>query len=141
MFGPVPTPFSGGDVAIDRTGELVAVTGGYERGPGDVRRRDRARRSARFRAAATRDVRNWRDTGAVVFDAAGDVYLGSMAGPVREVDARTLEVRRTLAAPPHVDTQLVALTGADGLLVTAGRRGPLAIDLDRERRWVTRPDR
>ena len=83
-----------------------------------------------------RHIRNWRDTGALVFAGAGRLFLGSMRGPVREVDARTLEVVRTLDAPPMSTHNYMALTN-DGLLVTAGDDALLAIDTSTgERRWT-----
>ena len=84
-----------------------------------------------------------RDTAAVAFDGSGDVYLGSMAGPIRQVDPRTLEVVRTFPAPPlssHVGlvvTVAEAFAGLDNVLVAAGSEALLAIDLTSgRRRWV-----
>ena len=74
----------------------------------------------------------------MAFDASGDVYLGSMAGPIREVDPRTLEVRRTFAAPrlsSHV--RLVVASPRNNVLVAAGNEALLAVDLaSGRRRWV-----
>ena len=121
--GPVPTPFSGGDIAIDRTGGLVAVTGGMN---GDLATYDVETGAALGILPGLRrprHIRNWRDTGALVFAGAGRLFFGSMRGPVREVDARTLEVVRTLDAPPMSTHNYMALTN-DGLLVTAGDDAP-----------------
>ena len=99
VFGPVVTPVSGGDLAIDRTGHLVAVTGGLD---GDLVTYDVDRGRLLGRLAGyprPRDAFNVRDTGAVELDGRGHVYLGSLRGPVRKVDARTLDVLRTYPAP------------------------------------------
>ena len=118
VLGPLRLPFSGGDVAISDYGEVVAVTGGYD---GDLVTYDVAtgRRLARLDGLPRPDgVGLWRDTAAVTFNAAGDVYLGSMSGPVREVDARTGQVRRTFAAPRL--SSHVSVLVKDNVLVTAG---------------------
>ena len=137
LLGPVELPFSGGDVAISDYGDLVAVAGGYD---GDLVTYDVAtgRRLGRLPGLPRPvGVEERRDTAAVAFDASGDVYLGSMAGPIRQVDPRTLEVRRTFPAPrlsSHVG--LVVVT-ANNVLVAAGNEALLAVDLVSGRRlWV-----
>ena len=63
-----------------------------------------------------------------------------MAGPIREVDPRTLEVLRTFAAPrlsSHVRLVVGHASGTDNVLVAAGDEALLAIDLaSGRRRWV-----
>ena len=68
----------------------------------------------------------------VAFGAGDIAYLGTSKGPVHEVNARTLDVRRALAAPR-------GFTGArllvvDGILVAAGWSGRAAFDLRTGRR-------
>ena len=129
VFGPVPTPFSGWDVAIDGDGSLVAVSGGLK---GDLATYDvRSGQLIGTLPGLPRPYRtwNWRDTGSVVFDDRGHVYLGSLRGPVREVDARSLEVQRRLPAPRKSTHNHVALTGA-GQLVAAGDEGLVSFDLE-----------
>ena len=136
MLGPVGLPFSGGDVAISDYGDLVAVAGGYD---GDLVTYDVAtgRRLARLDGLPRPDgVGLWRDTAAVAFNPADDVYLGSMAGPVREVDARTGQVRRTFAAP-RLSSHVSVLVMRNDVLVTAGDEALVAVDLTSGRqRWV-----
>ena len=77
-----------------------------------------------------------RDTGAVAFGDHGRVFLGSMAGPVREVDARTLRVTRSLDAAPLSSNNYVRVT-SDGLLVGAGDKALVGFDLATgHQRWV-----
>ena len=143
LLGPVEVPFSGEDLAISDYGDLVAVTGGYD---GDLATYDvdTGRRLGRL-AGLPRPggIELSRDTAAVAFDRSGTVYLGSMAGPIRQVDPRTLEVVRTFGAPrlsSHVRL-VVTVTAASGdlnnLLVAAGDEALLAVDLaSGRRRWV-----
>lgn len=131
VFGPVPTPFQGGDLAIDDGGRYVAVTGGFD---GDLATYDvdrGVRLGRRPGLPRPRDVYNWRDTGAVAFDSAGRVYLGSMAGPVRVVDRRSLEVLRTYPAPPMSSHNFLAVTPSG--VVGTGDDHLVAIDTDTAR--------
>ena len=94
------------DVAISDYGDLVAVAGGYDGDLATYDVDDRPPAGATRRAAATRTgVKLSRDTAAVAFDGSGDVYLGSMAGPIRQVDPRTLEVRQDLPGAADVLTR------------------------------------
>ena len=95
-LGPVVPPFGAGDIAINANGSLVAVAGGYDGDVAVYRTADGRRigslpglaRPKRF------DRDSWlRDTAAVDFGPDGHLYLGSLAGPVRELDPVTLEVR------------------------------------------------
>jgi DNA-binding SARP family transcriptional activator/WD40 repeat protein len=127
VLGPVSTPFSGGDVAIDAGGSMVAVTGGLN---GDLATYDvESGRLVGRLAGLPRpdDAASIRDTGAVRFDRSGHVYLGSMRGPMRRVDARSLEVVETIPAPEQATHNFLELT-SDGLLVGAGDSGMVAID-------------
>ena len=129
VFGPVPTPFSGWDVAIDGDGSLVAVSGGLK---GDLATYDvRSGQLIGTLPGLPRPYRtwNWRDTGSVVFDDGTTCTSGPCAGPVREVDARSLEVQRRLPAPRKSTHNHVALTGA-GQLVAAGDEGLVSFDLE-----------
>ncbi len=128
VFGPVPTPFQGGDLAIDQRGTHVAVTGGFD---GDLTTYD-VDRGVRLGLLAglprPEEVYTYRDTGAVAFDRSGRLYLGSMAGPVRVVDPGSLEVRRTYPAPPMSTHNFLAVTPRG--LVGAGDQFLVAVDLD-----------
>ncbi len=134
VFGPVPTPFQGGDLAIDHRGRYVAVTGGFD---GDLTTYD-VDRGARLGVLPglprPAEVYNWRDTGAVAFDRPGRLYLGSMAGPIRVVEPRSLDVRRTLPAPPMSSHNFLAAT--PGGLVGAGDDYLVALDRgDGHEKW------
>ncbi len=126
VFGPVPTPFSGGDLAIDHSGGTVAVTGGFD---GDLATYD-VDRGTRLGTLSglprPADAFNWRDTGAVAFDRQGRLYLGSMNGPVRVVDPETLQVRRRYEAPPRSTHNFLTVTPG-GLLVGTGDEFIVAI--------------
>jgi WD40 repeat protein len=135
VFGPVHTPFLAGDVALDAHGRTVAITGGLN---GDLATYsvDSGRLRGRLPGLPRpREAQNWRDNGAVTFAGKGRVFLGSLAGPVREVDARTLRVQRTFATPPMSSHNYVSLT-PDGMLVTAGDAALTGVDVATgELRW------
>ena len=134
VFGPVPTPIQGGDLAIDHSGRLVAVTGGFD---GDLTTYD-VDRGVRLGVLPglprPEEAFNVRDTGAVAFDRSGRLYLGSMAGPVREVDPRTLEVRRTHDAPPMSTHNFLTVT-PDGLVVGTGDEFLVAFRRNGSEEW------
>ncbi len=136
VLGPLELPFSGADLALSDYGEMVAVTGGYD---GDLVTYDvvTGHRLAHLDGLPRpRGVELWRDTAAVAFNPAGDVYLGSMSGPVREVDGRTGQVRRTFAAP-RLSSHVGVLVTLNNVLVTAGDEALVAIDLASGRRlWA-----
>ena len=152
VFGPVVTPVSGGDLDIDRTGRLVAVTGGLN---GDLVTYDvdRKRMLGRLAGLPRPDEANSIvDTGAVELDGRGGVYLGSMNGPVRLVDARSMTVTRTFpratadhpqppgahpwrgagrrrgSGPDRLDTRTAGACGPPSW-VTTGRSGPATASL------------
>lgn len=79
----------------------------------------------------------WRDTAAVTFGADGrTLYLGSMAGPVREIDSRTMRVTRTFPAPRMSSSNFVLLSRT-GDLVIGGPKALAMIDTSsRRRRWT-----
>ncbi len=135
LLGPRTTPFNGGDVAIDRTGSVIAVAGGLN---GDVVTYDVATGARTGRVAGLRrpkDVFLWRDTAPVVFDRRGHLYLGSMAGPVRDLAPRPLRVVRTFAAPPLSSHNYLVLTRG-GRLLAAGDEAEVAFDVRTGRqRW------
>jgi DNA-binding SARP family transcriptional activator/WD40 repeat protein len=137
LMSPRVTPFNGGDVAIDSTGSTVAVAGGLN---GDVVTYDveDGTRTARLAGLPRpQGVFLWRDTAAVTFDRRGNLYLGSMAGPVRELAPRTLRVVRTLSAPRLSSHNYLVLTRG-GLLLAAGDRAEVAFDVRTgAQRWTT----
>jgi len=136
LFGPVTTPMSGGDVDIDRTGGLVAVTGGLD---GDLVTYDVETDAELGRLQGIPKppgIVTAHHRGAVVFGNRGRVYLGSLDGNVRVVDARTLKVVRTFEAPARSTHDHLALTSG-GLLLGAGERALVALDsVTGEVRWT-----
>jgi DNA-binding SARP family transcriptional activator len=136
VLGPVVTPFAGSDVAISSDGSLVAVAGGLN---GDLSTYDVAARRRLGTLSGLRrpeDVFEWRDTAAVAFDADDHLYLGSLSGPIREVDPRSLRVRSTIAAPPLSSHDSLHVSQAD-LLIATGDRRQVAVDIDTRRlRWT-----
>jgi DNA-binding SARP family transcriptional activator len=136
VFGPVHTPFTAGDVALDADGRTVAIAGGKN---GDLATYDVDSGRLLGRLASPprpRDRSNWRDTGAVVFSDRRRVFLGSMAGPIRKVDARTLRVLRTFPTAPMSSHNFLRLTPS-GLLVTGGDDALTGIDVATgAQRWV-----
>ena len=139
VLGPVVPPFGPDDIAINADGSLVAVAGGFDGDVAVYRTADGRRigvlpglaRPKRF------DRDTWlRDTAAVGFGPDGHLYLGSLAGPVRELDPTTLDTLRTFPAPPLSSHEHVTVT-PDGVLVTGGSNALAAFDLrDGSRRWT-----
>jgi DNA-binding SARP family transcriptional activator len=135
LLGPVPTPFSGSDVALDAAGELVAMAGGRtgDLAVWDVGTGRELGRLPGLPPPGTLDIID--DTASVVFDRRGHVYVGSLAGPVRDVDARTMRVERTFDAPPLTTHARLALT-PEGQLVGTGYEGLASFDTTTgARRW------
>jgi DNA-binding SARP family transcriptional activator/WD40 repeat protein len=136
LLGPVVPPFGPGDIAINADGSLVVVAGGF-RGDVAVYRTAGGRRIGVLPGLARpRDTDDWvRDTAAVGFGPGGRLYLGSLAGPVRELDAATLRVRRTFNAPSLSSQEHIAVAG--GLLVAGGSTALVAFDLRTgAKRWT-----
>lgn len=136
VLGPVATPVQGGDLAINHTGDLAAVVGGFD---GDLVTYDvdAGRQLGRLDAPPRPDgAYNVLDTGAVTFGDGSRVYVAPLAGGVREVDARSLRVLRTLPTRPATSHNFLTATPS-GLLVGAGDRGMVAIDTrSGARRWA-----
>ena len=135
VFGPVVTPFQGGDLAINHTGSLVAVAGGFD---GDLATYDvdRGRLLGRLAGIPRPEYAGTvRDTGSVVFDDHGRVFVGSLSRSVRLVDARSLEVRRSFEVPPMTTHNNLRLTHS-GILLGNGDNGLIALDARTGRqRW------
>ena len=72
-------------------------------------------------------------TGAVAFGRGDRLYLGTAAGTLREVSARTLRVRRTWPAPGAHDQPTDHRSPGGDRLVAGGDRGQLAVDLRDDR--------
>ena len=131
VVAPIHVPFRATDVAINQDGSLVTATGGHG-GRWDVATWDTTSGRELARAA--------RGAVAVAFGAGDVAYLGTSRGPVREVAARTLNIRRVLTAPPGYTFHRLLV--ADGLLVAAGWSGPAAYELRTGRRvWPVGPAR
>jgi len=136
VMGPLATPFSGGDLALDPTGRTAAVVGGFD---GDLATYDvDTGRLLGTLAGPPRpeDAYNVRDTGAAVFRDMGRLLVGSLGGSIREVSARSLRVLRTFSTPDLTSHNFLALA-SPGLLVGVGDRGLVAVNLDTgKRRWL-----
>jgi DNA-binding SARP family transcriptional activator/WD40 repeat protein len=127
LVGPVPSPFPATDVAIDGDGSHVGVAGGRA---GDL---------AIYRVAGGVELGTLAGlpppagsepasrTAAVTFGPDGRAYVGSVAGPIREIDLDTLQVVRTFDGPPMSSNNHLAVT-PDGLLVGGGSSTLVAIE-------------
>ncbi len=136
VLGPVVPPFGSGDIAINADGSLVAVAGGFDGDVAVYRTAGGRRIGVLPGLARPQDADDWvRDTAAVGFGPGGRLYLGSLAGPVRELDAATLRVRRTFNAPSLSSQEHIAVGG--GLLVAGGSAALVAFDLRTgAKRWT-----
>jgi DNA-binding SARP family transcriptional activator/WD40 repeat protein len=137
VLGPVPTPLFGADVAISSDGHLVAVVGGAD---GEVVTWDVETQTQLGRLpglARPPGLETSVHTGSVAFGHGHTLYVGSLAGPVRELSARTLRVSRSLPGPPlGANRRLIATSS--GQLVASGDRGEAAWSLPQGRLlWTT----
>ncbi len=136
ILGPVVTPFAGSDVAINGDGSLVAVAGGLH---GDVVTYDVAERRRLGRLSGLprpENVVEWRDTAAVAFDVDDHLFLGSLSGPIREVDPRSLRVRDTIPAP-RLSSHDSLHVSQEEILIATGHKRQVAIDTGTRRlRWT-----
>ena len=136
VLGPVVPPFGPGDIAINADGSRVAVAGGFD---GDLAVYRTRRATAACFAGLPRPRE--RDRGAGHRGGRrsgpdGQLYAGSLAGPIRELDPATLAVRRTFDGPPMSSSRNHVVV-ADGLLVAGGTDALVAFDLRTgARRWT-----
>lgn len=127
LAGPLHPPAGGGgDVAVSDDGRYVAVAGGAA---GDVvvftasgRQLGSVPALARPAAAVAQ-----RDTGAVVFDGAGGLWIGSLGPQVRHVTLPEVQVDRTIDVPTQAGHNGLALSGS--MLVAAGDDRLVGLDL------------
>jgi WD40 repeat protein len=125
--GPVTSPHGIGDIAVDATGSLAAVAGGYD---GDVtiyRTADATLVGTVPGFTRPEGVALTRDTAAVAFAPDGRLYIGSMNGPIRAVDPATARVVAQIDAPPMSSHNFVVPL-PDGQLVAAGDEAIVAVD-------------
>ena len=127
IVGPVVVPFGLGHVALNDDGSLVAVTGGYVGDLALYRVEDGSLVGTVPGLPRPDGVEDVVDTAGVGFGPGGLVYVGSMAGPIREVDPNPVVVTRTFDAPPLSSHQHLNV-GADGLIVGGGTAALVAVD-------------
>jgi DNA-binding SARP family transcriptional activator/WD40 repeat protein len=132
---PIEAPFGASDLAIDADGSHLAVAGG--RG-GDVavyRVADGVELGTLAGLPAPEGIELASRTAAVTFGPEDLVYVGSMAGPIREFDLDTLQVVRTFDGPAMSSHNHLVAT-PDGLLVGGGSNTLVAVDTaSGEARW------
>jgi DNA-binding SARP family transcriptional activator/WD40 repeat protein len=138
VLGPVVPPFGPGDIAINADGSRVAVAGGFNGDVAVYRTADGRRTGVRAGLARPKDIdsgNSLRDTAAVDFGPDGHLYLGSLAGPIRELAPTRLDVLRTFPAPPLSSQNHVVASG--DLLIAGGSDALVAFDLrSGSKRWT-----
>lgn len=127
IAGPIPPPFVGGDLAIDADGTRVAVAGGPDGDLAVYQVDDGDELGTLVGLGPSESVERGRDTAAVTFGPDGMLYVGSMAGPIRELDPATLQVTRTFDGAPMSSHNHLATT-PDGLLIGGGSNALVAVD-------------
>jgi WD40 repeat protein len=127
IVGPVGAPYGIGDVAIDATGSLAALAGGYDGDVAIYRTADATLVGTVPGLARPEGVTLVRDTAAVAFGPDGRLYVGSMNGPIRAVDPATAQVVAQIGAPPMSSHNYVVPL-PDGQLVAAGDEAIVAVD-------------
>ncbi len=137
VMGPITGPFSGGDIALNRDGSLVAMVGGDAGDLAVYRTRDGHQVGFVRGLGRPAGVTVWRDTAAVAFGPDGrSIYLGSMAGPVRRIRVPSMRVTRTYDGPLMSSANFVLLSRR-GILVTGGTNAIVAYDVATgDRRWT-----
>ena len=129
VMAPIVPPFFAGSAAISADHRSLAVAGGKG---GDLvvysvpEGRELGRLGGLPVPPGFDRVRN---TAAVAYAADGSLLVGSTAGPVRELDPRTLAVRRTIDAPADTTTGQLLLGADPTLLVGYGKSGVVRLDL------------
>lgn len=137
VLGPIRPPFQIGDLSFNDDSTLLALAGGYDGDVAVYRESDGRLLGTRAGLPRPQGANLIQDTGAVAFDHRGNLYLGSMAGPIRELDPRTLAVRRTWNTPPMSGHNYAGVT-ADGTLIASGDEAMLSIDTNTGRlNWTT----
>lgn len=129
VLGPVVPAFQAGDVALNPDGSLVAVAGGAK-GELAVYRTATGQRLGQVPGLPWSDDGEWsnrRDTASVAFGPLGHIYVGSLGGPIRELDASTLRELRRFSAPPMSSQRHLVPSG--GVLIGSGSKAIVAVDL------------
>jgi len=135
LAGPIDLPFAAGSITLNRDGSLLAVAGGTQ-GQVALYRTGDASQIGILPGIGRSEYRNWqRDTAAVVFGADNSLYVGSVHGPIRRVDAETLEVIATIEAPPLSSNQHMVTT-PDGEVITGGPEALVSIDSHGQLQWT-----
>ncbi len=130
----ISPPIGLGELAINRDGSLVAITGGFD---GDL---------VVYRVADSEPVgrldgiprpeglRVWRNAG-VAFGPDGRIYLGSMSGPLRVIAPDTMELLETYEAPALSSNNFVVVA-PDGTVFTAGTEALASFKPDGSLAWT-----
>ncbi|MDQ4053059.1 MAG: winged helix-turn-helix domain-containing protein [Actinomycetota bacterium] len=126
LAGPVQLPGGPGHVAISDDGALVAVVASHDGALSVHRARDGRVVGELPGLRRPTDAEQPLDTGGVDFGPDGNLYLGSLGGPIRVVDPASVRVLRTMRAPAYHSNVAVDV-GADGVLLGAGQRGLVAM--------------
>ena len=123
LFGPVPAMLAATDLALSGDGHWVAVTGGDA---GDLVVWDvrTGHRQGWLRGVPSRPAGG--SGGAVAFVGGDHLLLGSAAGQIRRISARTLEVERTLRVPRRSANRVIV--GIAGGVLVAGDRNAVLVD-------------
>lgn len=136
VTGPVSPAFGAGDIAINFDGSLVALAGGLNGDLALYRTSDGSLQGTIAGLGPNQGPGFFRNTAAVGFDANGSLYVGSQAGPIREIDPRTMEVTNEFSGPP-MSSHLHLLTTPDGTVVAGGTDALIAVDgRTGETRWT-----
>jgi DNA-binding SARP family transcriptional activator/WD40 repeat protein len=137
LLEPVQAPFPVDDIAIDADGTHLAVAGGPD-GEVAVHRVDDGTLLGMLAGLTPPDgiAPDDHGTAAVVFGPEGELYVGSLAGPIRVLDPVSLEVTRTLDGPPMSSHNHLVMP-SDDLLIGGGSSSLVAIDsATGETRWT-----
>ncbi|WP_225753428.1 BTAD domain-containing putative transcriptional regulator [Actinotalea sp. Marseille-Q4924] len=125
--GPTVLTWPSGEMALSPDGRTVALTDG-EDGTVLLLEARSGRSVAVVPPLPAPPVREW-GRGAVAFSPDGRLFVGSTAGPVREVEPATGRVVRQLPAPP-LSSNTNLWVGPDGRVVGTGHQHVVALDGD-----------
>jgi DNA-binding SARP family transcriptional activator/WD40 repeat protein len=132
---PIEAPFGASDLAIDADGSHLAVAGGRDGDLAVYRVADGVELGTLAGLPPPDGIEPTSRTAAVTFGPEGLVYVGSMAGEIREFDLDTLQVTRRFDGPPMSSHNHLVAT-PDGLLVGGGSNTLVAVDTaSGEARW------
>jgi DNA-binding SARP family transcriptional activator/WD40 repeat protein len=133
---PSDVSFDATATALSPDGSLVAVAGGPDGDLALYRSDDRSLVGGLPGMQRSEHPRWQGQTAAIAFSTDGSLYVGSVSGPIRRVDAMSLDVLQTIEAPA-LSSNLHMIANEDGTIVAGGPEGLVSLGTDGHVIWTT----